>query len=97
MKEKLTALNNKVIVKPLEQEEKSTNGIYLPPSAQLKNIEGVVVSVGPGWLLQDGSYAKPEVYVGDQVVYDSKAADPVEIDGEKFLFLPLDALLAKKG
>lgn len=86
---RLQALNDFVIVKPLEQPMKNINGIYIPPTAQLKNIEGIVISVSISKKTED-------ISVGDHIIYDYKAGNPVDIDGEKYLFLPIEALLAKK-
>ena len=62
-------LGDKVVVEPLEGEEKSAGGIILPDTAKKKPQEGVVVAVGPGKVLENGSRAEMAVKVGDKVIY----------------------------
>ena len=93
---KLKALGRIVIVQPFDEGEKKQGNIIIPTTAQLKSIDGVVVSVGEGLPLADGTRMPLDVNVGDVVIYDYRGADPVEIDGVKYLFLPYEALLAVK-
>ena len=92
----LRALGNMVIVQPIEEKEKMRGSIIVPQSSEMKRIEGVVVAVGDGMTLANGEKFPLDVNVGDAVIYDYRAADPVEFNGTKYLFLPYEALLAVK-
>lgn len=91
---KLRALGNMVIVQPLDQKEQTKSGIYIPQISLFKNIEGIVMSIGKEYS-KNGKEIQDNIYVGDLVVYDYKSADPFELNGIKYLFVPKDAILAK--
>jgi len=94
---RLQALGNTAIIKPLEQQNKTPSGkLFIPETSKLKNIEGIVVSVSDGVRTENGDLIPHDVKQGDHIIYDYRAGDPVDIDGEKYLFLPIEALLAKK-
>lgn len=98
-KKKLTIapLDDRVVVKRLEAEEKTAGGIVLPDSAKEKPQKGEVVAVGPGKLLDSGERAALEVQVGDIVLFGKYAGTDVEIQGEEHLILRESDLLAKLG
>jgi len=91
---KLKPLGDRVVVKVLEAEEKTESGIVLPEKAKEKPQEGEVVAVGTGKLLDDGSKVEPEVKVGDKIVYSKFAGNEVEVDGEEYLIMRQDDILA---
>ncbi len=91
---KLKPLGDRVVVKVLEVEEKTESGIVLPEKAKEKPQEGEVVAVGTGKLLDDGSKVEPEVKVGDKIVYSKFAGNEVEVDGEEYLIMRQDDILA---
>lgn len=91
---KLRPLGDRVVVQVLEAEETTESGIVLPEQAKEKPQEGEVVAVGSGKLLDDGSRVEPEVKVGDKVVYSKFAGNEVEVDGEEYLILRSDDILA---
>lgn len=84
---KIKPLADRVVVKPAEAEEKTAGGIILPDTAKEKPIEGTVVAVGPGKTSDDGKLIKPEVKVGDRVLYGKYSGTEVTIDGEEYLIM----------
>jgi chaperonin GroES len=93
-KVKLRPLNDKIVVKRLEAEEKTKGGIVLPDTAKEKPREGKVVSVGDGKVLKDGSRAKFQVKKDDRIIFSSYAGTEVKMEGEEFLIMSEDDVLA---
>jgi len=91
---KVRPLNDKIVVKRVEAEEKTKGGIVLPDTAKEKPKEGVVVSLGTGKLLDNGSRASFQVKEKDRVLFGSYAGTEVKIDGEEYLILNEDDVLA---
>lgn len=89
-------LEDRVLVKPVEQETMTASGLFLPESAKEKPIEGTVVAVGPGKRLDNGGRAQMTVGVRDTVVYGKYAGTEVEIDGVDHLILRESELLGIK-
>jgi len=94
---KLQPLADRVVVKPIEAEEKTKAGIYLPDTAKEKPQEGEVVAVGPGRLSDDGKRIAMDVKVGDIVVYAKYGGTEIKIDDEEYMILREGDILAKKG
>lgn len=86
-------LEDRVLVKPIENESKTASGLYLPESAKEKPVRGKVVSTGPGKRLENGKRAEMSVKAGATVVYGKYAGSEVEIKGEKHLILRESELL----
>ncbi len=86
-------LADRILVKPAEPETMTSSGLYLPESSKEKPIQGSVVAVGPGQLLENGNRAKPVVSKGDRVVYSTYAGTEVEVKGVKHLILRESELL----
>ena len=84
---KLRPLQDRVIVKQSEAEEKTKSGIVLPDSAKEKPTKGKVIAVGPGKLDDNGKPMELAVRVGDTVYYGKYSGTDVEIDGQKFVIL----------
>lgn len=80
-------LGDKVVVKPLAQEEKTKSGIVLPDTAKEKPQQGEVIAVGSGKLLENGQKVPLEVKVGDKVIYSKYAGTEMKINGEEVLIL----------
>lgn len=80
-------LGDKVVVKPLAQEEKTKSGIVLPDTAKEKPQQGEVVAVGSGKVLDNGTKVALEVKVGDKVIYSKYAGTEIKIDGVEVLIL----------
>jgi chaperonin GroES len=91
---KIRPLNDKIVVKRLEAETKTKGGIVLPDAAKEKPKEGVVVSLGTGKLLENGSRAQFQVKEKDRVIFSSYAGTEVKVDGEEYLVLSEDDVLA---
>ena len=87
-------LNEKIVVKRLEAEEKTAGGIVLPDSAKEKPKQGKVLSVGDGKLLDSGKRASFQVKEGDRVLFTSYAGNEVTVDGEEYLIMSEDDILA---
>ncbi|MCR4443068.1 MAG: co-chaperone GroES [Peptococcaceae bacterium] len=80
-------LGDRVVVKPLAQEEKTKSGIVLPDTAKEKPQQGEVIVVGSGKLLENGQKVPLEVKVGDKVIYSKYAGTEIKLDGEEVLIL----------
>ncbi len=91
---KVKPLNDKVLVRRLEAEEVTRGGIVLPDTAKEKPKEGKVLALGEGKPLDDGTRAPFQVKVGDHVLFSSYAGTDIKIDGEEYLILAEDDILA---
>lgn len=91
----LAPLGERLVVKPLEQEETTSSGIILPDTAKEKPQEGEVIAAGPGRLNDDGKRIALEVAVGDKVIYSKYAGTEYKVDGEEYLILRESDVLAK--
>jgi chaperonin GroES len=85
------------VVKPIEVEEKTKAGIYLPDTAKEKPQEGEVVAVGPGRLSDDGKRIAMDIKVGDIVIYAKYGGTEIKLDDVEYLILQESQILAKKG
>lgn len=88
-------LDDRVVVKPLEAEEKTAGGILLPDTAKDKPTKGEVVAVGPGKLLESGQRAGMSLKVGDRVVFGKYGGTEVKIDGVEHKILRESEILVK--
>jgi len=84
---KLRPLDDRIVIKQSEAEEKTAGGIILPDTAKEKPQIGTVVAIGPGKVLDDGTRAKMSVKVKDEVIYAKYIGSDVEIDGDKYIIL----------
>ena len=91
---KVVPLNDKIVVKRLEAEEKTAGGIVLPDTAKEKPRQGKILSVGEGKLLETGKRAAFQVKEGDRVLFSSYAGNEVQLDGEEYLIMSEDDILA---
>jgi chaperonin GroES len=90
---KLRPLQDRVIVKQQEAEEKTKSGIFLPDAAKEKPTKGKVISVGPGRLDDKGKAMEIPVRVGDTVYYGKYSGTEIEVDGTKYVILRESDLL----
>ena len=91
----LKPLGDRVIVKPLEAEEKTKGGIVLPETAKEKPQEGKVVAVGKGKALDNGNFQAPEVKAGDRILYGKYSGNEITTrDGEELLVMREEDILA---
>ncbi len=86
-------LEDRVLVKPIEAENRTASGLYLPESAKERPIQGKVIATGPGRQLDNGQRADMSVKKGDTVVFGKYAGTEVEIKGDKHLILRESELL----
>ena len=91
---RIRPLNDKLVVKRVEAEEMTKGGIVLPDAAQEKPKEGVVVSLGGGKLLENGERASFQVKKDDRVLFSSYAGTEIKVDGEEYLIMIEDDVLA---
>ena len=84
---KLRPLDDRVVIKQLEAEEKTSGGIILPDAAKEKPQIGKVVAIGPGKLLDNGKRGKMNVKSKDEVIYAKYMGNDVEIDDETYVIL----------
>ena len=82
---KLKPLDDRVVIKQLEAQEKTSGGIFLPDAAQEKPQIGKVVWVGPGKVQDDGKRTPMSVKKNDEVIYGKYMGNEIEIDGEKYV------------
>jgi chaperonin GroES len=91
----LRPLDDRVVVEPLEAEEKTAGGIVLPDTAKEKPQRGTVLAVGPGKLLDSGERGELSVAVGDEVIFGKYAGADIELDGREVKILRETDILAK--
>jgi chaperonin GroES len=92
---KIHPLDDRVVVEPVEAEERTAGGIVLPDSAQEKPQRGHVVALGPGRLLESGQRASLSVALGDEVIYGKYSGSDIEVDGHDVKILREGDILAK--
>src|SRR5688572_25413504 len=94
-KSKLRPLDDRVVVQPVEAEQKTAGGIVLPDSAKEKPQRGKVVAVGPGKLLESGQRGQLSVQIGDEVIYGKYGGTDIEVNGDDVKILRESDILAK--
>jgi chaperonin GroES len=92
---KIRPMEDRVVVKPLEAEEKTAGGIVLPDTAKEKPQRGRVLAVGPGKLNDEGKRQAMTVAVGDEVLYGRYAGNEIEINGQTIKIMRESDVLAK--
>ena len=93
----LRPLGDRVIIERATAEEKTAGGILLPESAKDKPKEGKVMAVGEGKILDDGKHAPMNVKVGDRVLFSSYAGTEVKVQGDEYLIMSENDILAIVG
>jgi chaperonin GroES len=91
---KVVPLNDKIVVKRLEAEDRTPGGIMLPDTAKEKPRQGKVLSLGEGKLLDNGKRAPFQVKEGDRVLFSSYAGNEVTVDGDELLIMTEEDILA---
>ncbi len=86
-------LEDRILIKPLDPETKTASGIYLPESAKEKPMQGKVVAIGPGKMLDNGERVQPSVKKGDTVVFGKYSGTEVEIKNVTHLIVRESELL----
>lgn len=90
----LKPLGSRVVIEPIEEEDKTAAGIYLPENAKEKPQRGTVLSIGPGDRDDDGDRIPLDVQVGDTVLFAKYAGTEIKIDGKRVLIMRESDLLA---
>jgi chaperonin GroES len=93
---KLHPMSDRLVVKPTQSEEKTKSGIYIPDTAKERSQEGKVVAVGPGKMTDEGKSIPMDVEVGDIIIYAKYGGSEIKIDGEEFIIMRENDILAKK-
>ena len=91
---KLAPLGDRVVLKQLEAEETTKSGIVLPGNSQEKPQQAEIIAVGPGGIV-DGKEVEMQVAVGDKVIYSKYAGTEVKLDGEEFIVVRQNDIVAK--
>jgi chaperonin GroES len=86
-------LQDRIIVKRFESEEKTASGIIIPDSAKEKPMEGEVIAVGPGRTYDNGNKMEMTVKVGDRVLFAKYAGTEIKFDGQEYLIMREDDIL----
>ena len=89
----LKPLGGRVIVEPIEQDEKTASGIYLPETAKEKPQEGKIISAGPGKVGDNGKRTPLNVKKGDRILFSKYAGTEIKIDGVEHIFMKEDDIL----
>jgi chaperonin GroES len=90
---KVRPLQDRILVKRIDEEEKTKGGIIIPDSAKEKPMEGKVVAVGKGKILEDGKVLPLDVKVGDRILFAKYAGTDIKIGGEEHLIMREEEVL----
>ena len=90
---KIRPLQDRVIVRRVKEEEKTRGGLYIPDTAKEKPVEAIVLAVGNGKVLEDGTVRKPDVKEGDRILFGKYTGSEVKLDGEECLILREEDIL----
>ena len=93
----LQPMADRLVVKPIEKEEVTKGGIFLPDTAKEKPQEGKVIAVGPGRVTDEGKRIEMDLKVGDTVIYAKYGGTELKIEGEEYMILRESDILAKKS
>ena len=91
---KIRPLHDRVIVKRLEEERVSAGGIVIPDSAAEKPVQGKVVAVGKGKILEDGSVRALDVKIGDKILFGKYSGTEVKVDGDELVVMREEDVMA---
>jgi len=91
---KIRPLHDRVIVKRLESETKTAGGIVIPDSAAEKPVQGKVVAVGKGKILEDGTVRPLDVKIGDKILFGKYSGTEVKVDGEELVVMREEDVMA---
>jgi chaperonin GroES len=92
----ITPLEDRVVIKPVEEAESMRGGLYIPDTAKEKPTQGEVLAVGPG-RFEKGERVPVDLKVGDKVLYGKYSGTPFTIDGDEVMILKASDVLAKLG
>ncbi len=86
-------LQDRVLVERIAEEKKTAGGIIIPDTTTEKPVEGKVIAVGPGRILEDGKHRKVDVKKGDRILYGKYSGTEIKVDGKEFLIMREDDIL----
>jgi chaperonin GroES len=92
----LQPLADRLVVKPIQKEEMTKGGIFIPDTAKEKPQEGEVIAIGPGRMTDDGKRNVMDLKVGDRVIYSKYGGSEIKIDDVEMIILRESDILAKK-
>jgi chaperonin GroES len=90
---KVKPLQDRILIKRIQEEEKTKGGIIIPDAAKEKPQEGIVVAVGDGKVLDNGQRLAPSVKAGDKILFGKYSGTEIKVDGEEHLILREDDIL----
>ncbi|MFQ5582429.1 MAG: co-chaperone GroES [Mariprofundaceae bacterium] len=93
MTTKVRPLHDRVIVRRLDEEEKSAGGIIIPDTAKEKPVQGEVIAAGKGKILENGDVRPLDVKKGDRVIFSKYAGTEIKLDGTEYLMMREDDIL----
>ena len=91
---KLRPLHDRILVRRIEEEEKTKGGLIIPDTAKEKPMEGKVIAVGEGRVSEDGTLRPLDVHKGDRVLFTKYAGSEIEVGGDEHLIIREDDVLA---
>jgi chaperonin GroES len=91
---KARPLHDRVVLKRMEEKEEIKGGIIIPDTAKEKPMEGKVISVGPGKMMEDGKRSPMDVKAGDRVLFGKYAGSEIKIDDEEYVIMREEEILA---
>jgi chaperonin GroES len=92
----LQPLADRLVVRPIQNEEMTKSGIFIPDTAKEKPQEGEVIAIGPGKMTDDGKRIPMDLKVGDRVIYSKYGGSEIKIDDVEMIILRESDILAKK-
>ena len=90
---KIRPLGDRILVKRIQEEEKTKGGIFIPDTAKEKPQEGEVVAVGKGKRLEDGKVVPLDVQVGDKILFGKYSGSDIKLDGQEYMIMREDEVL----
>ncbi|MDQ2994474.1 MAG: co-chaperone GroES [Pseudomonadota bacterium] len=90
---KIRPLHDRIVIRRMDEERTTTGGIVLPDNATEKPIQGEVVAIGKGKRLETGDIIKPDVQVGDRVLFGKYSGTEVKIEGKDFVVMREDDIM----
>ena len=91
---KIRPISNRVLVKRMDEDDKTAGGLYIPDTAKEKPVRGKVIAVGSGKILKDGSTRQVELKTGDTVLFTKYGGTEVKVEGDDHLIMNEDDVLA---
>ena len=91
---KVRPLHDRILVKRIEEEEKTKGGLIIPDTAKEKPQEGKVIAVGEGRFIEDGTLRSLDVHKGDRILFGKYSGTEIQLDGEENLIIREDDVLA---